>query len=301
MKKLGERSKAIAIILIRMILILFLLVLLLWIVGKIQAVPSQEVKEKVAVTQYQYKGQGVYVLSPKEQGTNQVILYIHGGSYVGGLVREHWSFLKDIVLETKATIIVPDYPLTPQYTYQDVFEMLEPLYQETVEKVGANHLILMGDSAGGGASLALVQKLGEEGKAQPSKLILLSPWLDVRMENEKIKEIEKVDPVLSVMALQVSGKAYAGKEGMDSYLVNPINGPLKKLKNVVILTGTYDVLNPDVHVLEQRAKQEGITIKIRETKKAEHIWMLKRKQNVYLAEEGYQQVIEEIKDVKVDE
>ena len=84
---------------------------------------------------------------------------------------------------------MPDYPLAPQYNYEDAFNMVLPLYEKILEKVKQENLILMGDSAGGGIALALSEKLGEEDFSQPQELILLSPWIDVTMEN---KEIEKV-------------------------------------------------------------------------------------------------------------
>ena len=34
-----------------------------------------------------------------------------------------------------STVILPDYPLTPKYTYKDVFNMVTPLYKEIIDKV----------------------------------------------------------------------------------------------------------------------------------------------------------------------
>src|SRR5699024_2188693 len=118
-----------------------------------------------------------------------------------------------------------DYPLTPKNNYKNVFEMIEPLYKKIIEKVEPKNLIMMGDSAGGGMALALEEKLGEEQIELPNKLILISPWIDVTMKNTEIDKIQKYDTDLNKEALKVAGTAYAGKDGMESYLVNPINGP----------------------------------------------------------------------------
>jgi acetyl esterase/lipase len=61
-----------------------------------------------------------------------------------------------------STIIAPDYPLAPKFTYKDSFEMVIPIYKELVSKVGGGNIILMDDSSGGGFALALAQKLREE-------------------------------------------------------------------------------------------------------------------------------------------
>ena len=48
------------------------------------------------------------------------------------------------------------------------------------------------------------------------------------------------------------------------------------LINVIIYTGTYDILNPDVHTFEKLAKEKNLKLDIRETKGAAHIWLIKR-------------------------
>ncbi len=201
----------------------------------------------------------VFIVTPKNsEKSNKVILYFHGGSYVAEATKQHWDFIEKIVDDTKATVIMPDYPLTPKYNYKDVFKMVEPLYKEIIEKVDPNQLIVMGDSAGGGLTLALEQKIGKENITMPAKTILISPWLDVRLNNPKIDEVQKNDKQLNKEALKLAGIAYAGEDGINNYLVNPIDGDLSKLKNVIVLTGTYDILNPDVHILKRRAQEVGV-------------------------------------------
>ena len=72
--------------------------------------------------------------------------------------------------------------------------------------------------------------MGEIGEKIPYKTILLSHWLDVTMTNPEVEEKEKVDPVLLKEALIVAGKKYAGEDGMDSYLVNPIRRTITKIR-----------------------------------------------------------------------
>ena len=292
-----KAKKRIIIPIILIFVIILITILSIYIYGEIQSLPTEEVKEECNIETKKYSDRNVYILSPKNNtSSDKIILYCHGGAYMGELTKTHWSFLKSIAIDTGYTIIIPEYPLTPVHNYEDVFEFMEPLYKEIINKIDANKLILMGDSAGGGLSLALVQKMGEEGIQMPAKTILISPWIDVRMENPKIKEIEEKDNVINVANLKLAGIAYAGTNGMESYLVNPIDGPLDKLKNIVIFTGTYDVLNPDVHVLIKRAEKKNVQITLKETVGARHIWILnKDDENEYMAKEDYEILIQEIK------
>lgn len=231
-----------------------------------------------------YLDRKVYTLSSKTNKspkTDKTILYMHGGSYMAIMSKNHWNFLKNIVDDLGCEIIVPEYPLIPESNYKDVFDFVQPLYKETIEKIEPEKLILMGDSAGGGIALALYQKNGEEEIKEPAKLILISPWLDVRLNNPEIKEVQKLDKDLHKRALKLAGEVYAQKDGMDKYEVNPIMGPLDKLKNVTIFTGTYDILNPDVHTLHQRAKREKVKIDIEETRWSSDIFgLLKLKKSI---------------------
>ena len=267
--------------------------------GDIKARVPGYVKKEYNFSKYEVENRPVYVIKPKDGVTNDlVIMYVHGGSYVADLEQEHWRTCGDIINQLGCTIILPDYPLTPKYHYKDTINMLESLYKKVIEQVEPSNFVVMGDSAGGGLALALVEKMGEENLAMPNQTILISPWLDVRMNNPKIAEIEENDPMLNKAALKLAGENYAGKDGIDSYLVNPIDGPLDKLQNVSIFTGTYDILNADVEILRKRAEEVGTKINVYEAEKATHIWLLykyKDKNNDPLVQEPYKQMIELLK------
>ena len=204
----------------------------------IESKPPKDEKNMYSLETEKYFDRKVFVVKPNDKNSNSMtILYLHGGAYVGELQPEHWEFIGKIVTDTGATVIVPDYPLAPKYTYKDVFNMIEPLYKEIVDKVGTDNIVVMGDSAGGGIGLALVEKITEDSNYNiPSKTILISPWLDVRMTNPEIDKVQENDKELNRETLRLAGLSYAGIDGIDSKLVNPIDGDISKLKNVTIFT-----------------------------------------------------------------
>ena len=201
-------NKALIIKIIVILLFLLLSILALTIAYflniDIETKEPKEIKEECEINTYLYKNRKVFTIENKNQTENiKYILYFHGGSYVAEATQNHWDFLGEIVKDTNYTVIMPDYPLTPKHNYKDVYNMVEPLYKKIVEKVGQDNLIIMGDSAGGGLALGLYEKMANENLELPVKTILISPWLDVRLENEKIKEIEKADTVLNKEALKI--------------------------------------------------------------------------------------------------
>ena len=288
-----KRRKMLKKLIIRLALgILFIIIVVVfmtWIVLKNTRETKIPNEYSCEIEKETFNDRAVYVISPKEVSESELtIIYFHGGSYVGEINNEHWNFVEKIISDTGATVIMPDYPLAPEYNYMDVFNMVEPLYKEIIKKVDAQNLIMMGDSAGGGIALALDEKLSSENVELPNKTILISPWLDVRLTNPEIANVQEYDKQLDVKTLRLAGFAYAEKAGLYDYLVNPIDGDLSKLKNITIYTGTYDILNPDVHVLEERAKEQGTNIEVKEYKGKEHIWILKE------YGEGYEDLIESL-------
>ena len=280
-----------------LIIAIIMLIISFFLIMDIESKAPEEVQIDCNLETEEFIGRKVFIITPKnERKSEKVILYLHGGSYVAETSSNHWRFLEKLVKDTNATIILPDYPLTPKYTYKDVFTMITPLYKEIIEEVSTDNLILIGDSAGGGMSLALLEKLSSEKVEMPYKTILISPWLDVRLENPEIDKIQKYDKDLNKETLKIAGIAYAGEDGMNSYLVNPIDGDLSKLKNVTIFTGTYDILNPDVHVLEEKAQKANVELKIKEYDGAGHIWFINDNSGKELDEKGYQDLLEEVEE-----
>ena len=274
------------------IITIILTILIYYITADIQTKIPTKVEKTCNIETKQYKGRNIFIITTNETQTNKKILYFHGGSYMAEATSNHWKFIEQLAKDTGATIILPDYPLSPKYTYKDVFQMVEPMYKEIIEQTGSENLIIMGDSAGGGLSLALEEQLGEQDIPMPSKTILISPWLDVRLNNPKIQEIEQLDTILNKESLRLAGIEYASNEGMKSYLVNPIDGDLSKLQNVTILIGTYDILNPDVKLLQQKAQKQNVEVEVKEYEQAKHIWIIDKNSSQELVEQGYQDVIE---------
>lgn len=216
----------------------------------------------------------VFTIKPlKEIGDNQV-LYLHGGGYIHGFNRLHWLFLKTIALFFECTIVAPDYPLAPEFTYHDSFEMVIPIYKQMISKVGIDKLVLMGDSSGGGFALALAQKMAMENQKIASDIILISPWLDITLENKDIVVIEKQDPILGVEGLRRAGMAYAGESSPDNFMLSPINGNLEGLGKISIFIGTKDILVADNRKLHGLLDEKKLLHNYFEYDGMLHVWPL---------------------------
>ena len=59
--------------------------------------------------------------------------------------------------------IIPAYRLVPFGTYKEAFDLIVPVYKKYCEDHPEKKIIMMGDSAGGGLSLALTEYFKTEG------------------------------------------------------------------------------------------------------------------------------------------
>jgi acetyl esterase/lipase len=132
----------------------------------------------------------------------------------------------------------------------------------------------MGDSSGGGISLALAQLLREKRREQPRNVILLSPWLDASLSNPEIPAFDKIDPFLGIEGLKYAAGIYVRDVDPKHYLVSPVYGSLKDLAPISLFVGTRDILLPDCRKLRDRAAAEGVALNYREYEAMLHDWML---------------------------
>lgn len=216
----------------------------------------------------------VWTIKPKENGSDKVVLYLHGGAYVTTIKKYYWKFVEELILKTNATIVIPDYPLAPSSNCENAIDFVVQLYQELLKKYSSENIDLMGDSSGGGLALGFAMQLSKENKPQPHQIILLFPWLDVTMSNKDILEIDKKDKILGIEPLQIAGKAFAGELDLKDYRVSPIYGDFSGLGKISVFIGTHDLFVADCRKLKSLAKTSNISMNYFEYPKMFHGWVL---------------------------
>ena len=234
--------------------------------------PSDSLIKDFIFTQTKYKERSFWTISPKNNKSEKVILYFHGGAYINNIVKLQWDMIEEIARKTNSKIVVPDYPLSPENTYNDVYLFIESVYNDLLTQTKSENILFLGDSAGGGLSLGLAQKLQKEKKAGPSQIILISAWLDVTMSDPEVQKIDPLDKVLSIRGLVWAGKLYAGKQSTQDPLISPIYGDSRGLGKISIFIGTHDVLHSDAMRLKKNLEANKIPFNYFEYPKMFHVW-----------------------------
>lgn len=197
-------------------------------------------------TRYEDCQNGRVFYANEDSKSGITVFYLHGGAYFMDFARSHWRLIDTLVKEADAQVIAPAYRLLPFATWREAFDLVVPLYKEYREANPDQKVVLMGDSAGGGFSVALTEQFKADGIRLPDELVLLSPWVDISMENEQIKEYEPRDPFLPLTQLVVCADRWKGELDIHDRHVSPIYGDLTGIKNVTVFLGTDEILYPDV-------------------------------------------------------
>lgn len=236
--------------------------------------PNKKLRSLASIDKEVFMGRNAYTVIPFQKKSKVHILYFHGGAYIYGLKNYHYNFISRLIDMIGCTVTIPDYPLAPHHTAKDALTMAIESYKWIVDKSDADKIVLMGDSSGGGLALGLAQYLRYEGLSQPQHIILLSPWLDVTMQNADMLTIDEQDPILGIDGLIMAGKAYAGTSDTDDPYISPIHGNLEGLAPISLFTSTNDILNADARKFKKIMDQQDIYMSYEEYDGLFHDWML---------------------------
>lgn len=203
------------------------------------------------------------------EDTERLLIYLHGGIYVNEIKLPHISFCDKLAKKVNATVFAPIYPLAPNHTYEETYEIVENLYRHllTLNKP----IIIMGDSAGGGLSAAFAEYLAVNDLPQPENLILISPWLDVSMSGDYDVEF---DPMLGVNGLREMGETWAADLDPKDYKVSPMFGEVGSLPKTTLFVGTHEIFYPDVVKFYNKLKENGVDAELNVGEGMTHVYAI---------------------------
>jgi len=150
---------------------------------------------------------------PKKMNKDRIVLYLHGGAYVAGSVNTHRALIARIARSARCEAIGINYRLAPEHPYPAALEDSIAAYKCLIEK-GYKHIFLVGDSAGGGLSIATMLKLREEGLQMPCGAALISPWSDLAMTGESVRTKQHMDPLINPDIFMIS-EIIQSKQNVD--------------------------------------------------------------------------------------
>ena len=232
------------------------------------ASPTKGQDRKYNIERTEFRGQPVW----NYPGNDTLIYYIHGGGYIAGFSYFYFPMMGEIARKSGATLIAPDYPLFPNIDAAGTHKWIRAHYDETLERLKPSKVILMGDSAGANAAMVLAQDLARS-KTSADKLIMLSPWIDLRMAHPDMVQHDE-EQLLDGDKILLAAQRHAGELGLDHPLISPIFGELTALPPTWVFTADKDLLHADIMSAVDKMRDAGQAPIVDLVKGLAHVYML---------------------------
>jgi acetyl esterase/lipase len=207
-----------------------------------------------------------WVWSRETENSAPITLCLHGGGYVAGSPASHFMLGKLLSRASRSRILMVDYRLSPEHQYPAQLDDALTVYRALLDRgVDTKNLALVGDSAGGNLSLALMLRLRELNLPLPVAFVAYSPWTDLTHSGESIARNAERDVAIPVAMLAPLAQMYAGENDLRDPLISPLFGDYAGLPPMQLHAAQDEVLLDDTLRLAEKAKAAGIEVQC-------HVW-----------------------------
>jgi acetyl esterase/lipase len=204
----------------------------------------------------------------------RTLLYLHGGGYIACSPKTYRS-LTGAYARLGFAVFTPDYRLAPDHPFPAAIEDAEAAWHGLVALGHApGSLVVSGDSAGGGLTLALLLSLRDKGQALPAAAVLFSPWTDLAATGASVAANANREAMLWGPGLQAAASVYLGGADPKTPLASPLYADLRGLPPLLIHCGNREVLLDDSVRLAERARAAGVRVELRIWPVVSHVWQL---------------------------
>lgn len=212
-------------------------------------------------------------LVPEHVGPGRVILYLHGGGYVIGSIASHRSWVSLLAREASARALIIDYRLAPEHPHPAAVEDALAAYRFLLGRGHASGTIVVaGDSAGGGLTMATLLAIRDAGLPQPAGGFCVSPWVDLEGIGESMTGKAAEDPMVQKPGLLAMAKDYLNGADPRTPLAAPLYADLAGLAPLLIQVGAAETLLDDSTRLAARAGAAHVDVQLEIWPHMIHVW-----------------------------
>jgi acetyl esterase/lipase len=201
------------------------------------------------------------------------LLYLHGGGYTIGSISSHRALVARMSAATGLRGLAVDYRLAPEHPFPAAVDDATAVYRWLLgQGVSPDRIVIAGDSAGGGLTVATLIALRDAGVPLPAAGVCLSPWVDLEGVGESMTARAHLDPMVQRDGLLKMAAAYVGSADPRTPLISPIHADLSGLPPLLIHVGTRETLYDDSTRLAAAAKAAGIDVELDPWDEMIHVW-----------------------------
>ena len=207
---------------------------------------------------------------------SRVIMFFHGGGYCSGSICSHRRMVTEAGRAAGMRTLAVGYRLAPEHKFPAALDDAVTTWRFLREQgIAAEHIAIGGDSAGGGLTVALINRLRDGHEQLPACAWLVSPWTDLTMSGSTLASKDAVDPLIHKEYLGELAHAYlpAGMNRKDPR-VSPLYADLKGFPPTLIQVGSAETLLADATRFAATAGAADVAVTLEIWPHMIHAWPL---------------------------
>ncbi|GMU91935.1 MAG: alpha/beta hydrolase [Candidatus Hydrogenedentota bacterium] len=213
------------------------------------------------------------IFTPPTVRSDAILLFFHGGGYCIGSLNTHRHFTALLAKSASIRAVALDYRLAPEHPFPAALDDALAAYRSLVKRgVPPARIVLAGDSAGGGLTLATLIALRDAADEVPAAAVCLSPWTDLANTGASVLTRAAADPLLSLRELETFAPRYLGSTDPRHPLASPLYADLAGLPPLLVHVGGNEILLDDSLRLVERANAAGVDVTFRLDEEMIHVW-----------------------------
>ena len=210
---------------------------------------------------------------PDDCAAGRTIVYFHGGGYATGSVESSRSLSCHLARASRARVLAVDYRLAPEHPFPAAVDDAVAAYRFAISAGHEpEHIVLCGDSSGGGLALGALVALRDLGDPLPRTAICLSPWTDLTLSGASLEKNRESDPMVSASTLGLMADAYMGETDRRSPTASPLFADLAGLPPLLLQVGSGELLVDDSTRFAERAQAAGVEVTLELWDDVFHVW-----------------------------
>lgn len=205
---------------------------------------------------------GEWIVPRAPSDLDVTMLYLHGGGYVFGSVQSHVELISRLAMAAPARAFAPEYRLAPEYPFPAAIDDVVAVYRALLASgVSPAKLVVAGDSAGGGLTMALLQRLKAAGDPMPAGAALICPWVDLTAKGGSLEANAAFDWGNEDVGNRWIAAYMDGKSPADP-LASSVFADLAGLPPLLIQVGQAELIYDQSVALEKRARECGVDVRL---------------------------------------
>jgi acetyl esterase/lipase len=231
------------------------------------------IPRNVKIENFSIDGISAAWIRPVGSDKDKIILHLHGGGYVTGGIGSHLMMCVPMAQTLKLNMLLPAYRLAPEQPFPAALDDALKTYRWLLaEGYRPENIVISGDSAGGGLSLATVLALREAGEPLPAAVVCISPWVDLMHKGQSYFTKAESDVMLTLDVLKQWAACYTDPTNLTNPLVSPVYANFHGFPPLLIQVGSDEILLDDARMLAEKAKADGVDVTLRVWNGLWHVW-----------------------------